>query len=63
MSDVTNLLILTQVSLEIAGLIARAVAAGRDVSDAELDAVFDRTRQADAYWAAVEAGLKEGAKP
>lgn len=50
MSDLTNVLILMHLITEATGLVARAIEAGRDVTDEELAAVFARCDRADAAW-------------
>ena len=50
MTDLTNILILIHLITEATGLVARAIEAGRDVTDEELAAVFARCDRADAAW-------------
>jgi len=54
-----NLVVASTIIGELAGLIRRAVAAGTDITDAELDNVFAFADRADARWAEVNAAQKE----
>jgi len=54
----TNILKIVDLILRLAGLIARAREAGRDVTDEEVNAVFDRADRGDAAW---KAGLPKTA--
>ena len=60
--DPTNVLIAIAAVTRLIELIASAVAAGGDISDADLKAAFDRAAAADAAWAKADAAARGKAR-